>query len=52
MEPAQEEQRCPQCQSVLEEGKAIALFSRLSGEGYLCQACKMMYGCTAAWVCV
>jgi uncharacterized protein with PIN domain len=42
-ERAEEAQQCPQCQGVLEEVKAMALFSMLSGEGYLCHACKMLY---------
>ena len=42
-ERAQEEKHCPQCQAVLEEIKAITFFSMLSGEGYLCKACKMLY---------
>ena len=33
----------PTCEGVLEEIKAIAFFSMLSGEGYLCNACKMLY---------
>lgn len=43
MEPAKEDKRCPQCEGVLEEIKAIAFFSMLSGEGYLCNVCKMLY---------
>ena len=43
MEATKEEKRCPQCQGPLEEGKAIALFSMLSGEAYFCNACKMLY---------
>jgi hypothetical protein len=43
MEQAHEEMRCPECHAVLEEIKAIALSSMLSGEGYLCKACKMLY---------
>ena len=42
-EQTKEETKCPQCQGVLEEIKAIAFFSMLSGEGYLCNACKMLY---------
>ena len=42
-EPAKEEKRCPECQGVLEVVKAMAFFSMLSGEGYLCNACKMLY---------
>jgi uncharacterized protein with PIN domain len=42
-EQAQEEKHCPQCQGVLEEIKAVSFFSMLSGEGYLCQGCKMLY---------
>jgi uncharacterized protein with PIN domain len=42
-ERAREETKCPQCQGVLEEVKGIALFSMLSGEGYLCKACQMLY---------
>ena len=40
---SKEEKRCPTCEGVLEEIKAIAFFSMLSGEGYLCKACKMLY---------
>ena len=40
---AEEAKQCPQCQGVLEEVKAMALFSMLPGEGYLCHACKMLY---------
>ena len=43
MEPAKEEKRCPECENVLEEIKAIAFFSMLSGVGYLCNTCKMLY---------
>jgi hypothetical protein len=43
MELVKEEKRCPQCQGVLEEIKAIAFSSMLSGEGYLCRVCKMLY---------
>jgi len=43
MEPAKEEKRCPQCDGVLEQGKAIVFFSMLSGEGYLCRTCKVIY---------
>jgi uncharacterized protein with PIN domain len=43
MEQAKEEKSCPQCQGVLEEIKAMAFFSMLSGERYLCKACKMLY---------
>jgi uncharacterized protein with PIN domain len=42
-ERTKEEKRCPSCEGVLEEIKAIAFFSMLSGEGYLCNACKMLY---------
>ena len=42
-ERAEEATQCPQCQGVLEEVKVMALFSMLSGEGYLCHACKMLY---------
>jgi uncharacterized protein with PIN domain len=44
MEPAKEEvKRCPECGGVLEQGNALAFFSMLSGEAYLCSACKMLY---------
>lgn len=39
----EEEKVCPECHSALEEIKAIAFFSMLAGEGYLCKACKMLY---------
>src|SRR5882724_12604731 len=42
MQPT-EEKRCPQCQGVLEEVKALAFSSMPSGEGYRCQVCKMLY---------
>ena len=42
-EQAKKETRCPSCEGVLEEIKAIAFFSMLTGEGYLCHACKMLY---------
>lgn len=42
-EQAEEAKHCPQCQGVLEEIKAIAFFSMLSGEGYLCHACRTLY---------
>jgi hypothetical protein len=42
MQPA-EEKRCPQCQGVLEEVKALACSSMLSGKGYRCHVCKMWY---------
>jgi hypothetical protein len=34
MEPAKEEKRCPECENVLEEIKAIAFFSMLSGQQF------------------
>jgi uncharacterized protein with PIN domain len=43
MLPAKEEKRCPQCQGVLEEVKAMAFSSMLSDEGYRCNACTWLY---------
>jgi uncharacterized protein with PIN domain len=43
MEHSKEGKSCPQCQGVLEKVKMMALFSMLSGEGYRCDACKMLY---------
>jgi hypothetical protein len=41
-ERAEEAMQCPQCQGVLEEVNAMALFSMLPGEGYLCNACQIL----------
>jgi uncharacterized protein with PIN domain len=43
MEPARKEKTCPECGGVLEEVQAMALSSMLSGQAYLCKACKMLY---------
>ncbi len=34
---------CPECNNVLEEGKALSISAAQLGAAYLCQSCKMIY---------